>query len=86
MTGMADNPSYQVIYEVVAPLLGQFTTRNAILLACRNAGRDADQLVPGDVENVYGQLQPMMRTLLGEKLSQRALSEILQRLQGVAGP
>jgi hypothetical protein len=84
MTGMAANPSYQIIYQVMAPLLGQFTTRNAILLACRNAGRDADQLVPEDVENITVQLQPMMRTLLGERLSRRAVLEIRQRLEGVA--
>ena len=86
MTGMAANPSYQVIYDVVAPLLGQFTTKNAILLACRNAGRDAEQLIPEDVDNVYTELRPMMRTLLGEKLTERALLEIRQRLEGVAGP
>ena len=83
---MVSNPSYQVIYEVVAPLLGQFTTRNAILLACRNSGREAEQLVPEDIDDVYTQLRPMMSVLLGEKLTERALVEIRQRLAGVAGP
>jgi hypothetical protein len=74
------------IYNVMAPLLGQFTAKNAIALACRKTGRDVDLLTPADGKDVSEGLRPMLRTLLGERLAERALEEILYKLRVVAQP
>lgn len=81
---MAENLSYLAFFNVMAPLLGQFTAKNAIALACRKTGRDADLLTPEDGYDVSDKLRPMLRTLLGEQLAERAVEEILYRLKGVA--
>jgi len=71
----------QCIVVVLEPLLGRFTSEQALGLACKQVGCDPGRLTALDVDDVSKGLRPMLRTLLGVHGADSVLERIRDRLK-----
>ena len=77
---MYENRVFSILYDFASPYLGPLTGREAIELACMKAEIPADQLHPSDFPAVMTTLRPVMRTLLGERVTEQLLKKMETRL------
>ena len=63
-------PVEAAVLEVLEPLLGRFTARRALSLACPKTMTDPN------IDAVLARLQPMLRTLLGAAAAEHALKVV----------
>lgn len=64
------------VVSVLTPLLGPHTARRALVMICKKAGKEPDELGAGDLEVAQTTLRPMLRTLIGNDVTTRVLADL----------
>jgi hypothetical protein len=64
------------VVSVLTPLLGPHTAKRALVMICKKAGKEAEQLGPDDLELAQSTLRPMLRTLIGNDVTTRVLADL----------
>lgn len=64
------------VVTVLTPLLGPHTAKRALAMICKRAGKEPEQLGPGDLELAQSTLRPMLRTLIGNEVTIRVLADL----------
>ena len=64
------------VVSVLTPLLGPHTAKRALVMICKKAGKEPDELGDGDLEVAQTTLRPMLRTLIGNDVTTRVLADL----------
>ena len=77
---MTAKTTADAVREKLGLYLGPFTAKNAVQLAAKQAGTDADHVTRAQVPALIAALGPTLRTLLGKNTAEKVSEEIRREL------